>query len=168
MPPIDPEAEKPTATNPVPILAPTPGMKLLRKLAYQDAREVMADHETQALITQAAAGLAASLIPASPNDTAEMIRRLAWHYPQPPRTAQAQRAIAEDWLADLAHLPADIIEAACCEWRRAPNAYAPNPGQFLVLADPIWRHRCALAERAERLLELSAVPTTPAAHRGAA
>lgn len=167
MPPIDPEAEKPTATNPVPILAATPGMKLLRKLGYQDARDAMTDHEPHALITQAAAGLAASLIPASPNDIAEMIRRLAWHYPQPPRTAQAQRAIAEDWLADLAHLPADIIDAACSQWRRAPNVYAPNPGQLLALADPIWRHRRALAERAERLLELSAAPVTPA-HRGAA
>tara|TARA_R110002073_G_scaffold303806_1_gene472266 strand:+ start:4355 stop:4861 length:507 start_codon:yes stop_codon:yes gene_type:complete len=166
--PIDPTAEKPAATNPVPSLAAMPGMKLLRMLAYQEAGRAMTDPENRAMIAQAAAGLAASLSPANPNEIAQLIRRLAWHYPQPPRLAAAQRAIAEDWLADMAHLPADIIDAACAQWRRAANEYAPTPGQLLALANPIWEQRRTLAIRAERFLEIPAAPATSRRATGAA
>jgi hypothetical protein len=92
-----------------------------------------------------------------PAEIAEMVDRLAWHYPRTARPAAARRSIAEDWIADLAHLPADIIDAACASWRRAPNVFAPTPGHLLALATPIldarrfWARLAAqLAGEAER------------------
>jgi hypothetical protein len=80
-----------------------------------------------------------------------MVDRLAWHYPRTARPANARRAVAEDWLADLAHLPADIIDAACAAWRRAPNIYAPTPGQLLAIANPILEARRFWARHAAQL-----------------
>lgn len=80
-----------------------------------------------------------------------MVDRLAWHYPRTARPAAARRSVAEDWLADLAHLPADIIDAACAAWRRAPHDYAPTPGHLLALATPILEARRFWARLATQL-----------------
>ena len=55
--------------------------------------------------------------------------------------------IAEDWLEDLAHLPEDVIDAACAGWRRAENKFAPTPGHLLAIANPILVVRRFLAQQ---------------------
>jgi hypothetical protein len=106
-------------------------MQLLRKQIRHGPKRPQLTPEEQADLARAAAALSTSLSPATPGEIAEMIDRLAWHYPRTARPAAARRSIAEDWIADLAHLPADIIDAACAAWRRAPNDYAPTPGTSL-------------------------------------
>ncbi|MCL5779206.1 hypothetical protein M1105_19775 [Limibaculum sp. FT325] len=88
-----------------------------------------------------------------------MIEALGWHYPQAARPAAARASLASDWLRDLGHLPADILDAACTAWRRAPNTYAPTPGHLLALAEPILHTRQFWAKRAAEIAGLPE-PTT--------
>lgn len=90
-----------------------------------------------------------------------MIDALGWHYPQAARPSAARASLASDWLRDLGHLPADILDAACTAWRRAPNSYAPTPGHLLALAEPILHTRQFWAKRAAQLAGLPA-PVIPA------
>jgi hypothetical protein len=103
--------------------------------------------------------------PAPAEAILDRIAALALHYPARPLTdAQAER-LAADWIADLGHLPADILDAACRDWRRSANGFAPTPGQLLALADPIFRGRAFYLEAAERLLDPKVAvlaPRTPA------
>ncbi|WP_299129441.1 hypothetical protein [uncultured Amaricoccus sp.] len=91
------------------------------------------------------------MTPATPQQIAGLIEELVWHYPNPDRPDAARRALAKDWLRDLGHLPEDILEAACTAWRRAPNVFAPTPGQLLALANPIFETRRFWARRATEL-----------------
>lgn len=144
--------EKPSAANPLPTIGATPGMQLLRKQIMHGPKRPQLAPEEQADLVRAAAALSTSLSPASPSEIAEMVDRLAWHYPRTTRPAAARRSVAEDWLADLAHLPADIIDAACAAWRRAPHDYAPTPGHLLALATPILEARRFWARLAAQLV----------------
>lgn len=80
------------------------------------------------------------------------IERLANHYHAQPRDEVASRFYAEDWLSDVAHIPADIIEAACVAWRRSDNRFMPSPGQLLAHAELILKYRRFYADRADRML----------------
>jgi hypothetical protein len=126
-------------------------MQLLRKQIRNGPQRPKLAPEERAELARAAAALSTSLSPATPGEIAEMIDRLAWHYPRTARPAAARRTIAEDWIADLAHLPADIIDAACAAWRRAPNDFAPTPGHLLALATPILEARRFWARLAAQL-----------------
>lgn len=66
-----------------------------------------------------------------------MMVALLSHFPLRPMSDSERASVARDWLIDLSPLPADIIAAACQEWRRGANAFAPNPGQLLGLAKPV-------------------------------
>lgn len=90
-------------------------------------------------------------MPATPKQIVGLIEELVWHYPNPDRPDAARRALAKDWLRDLGHLPEDILNAACTAWRRAPNVFAPTPGQLLALANPIFDTRRFWARRAVKL-----------------
>lgn len=92
--------------------------------------------------------LEASLRPAPRDEVAVMLIALLSHFPVRPMSDSERAAVARDWLIDLSPLPADIIAAACQEWRRGANAFAPNPGQLLGLAKPVldarrFHHRVA-------------------------
>ncbi len=100
-----------------------------------------------ALILPVAKLLAASLAPAKPARAAQLITRLIGHYPQQAMADDIRAGLAEDWLEDLAHLPEDIIDAACTGWRRAENKFAPTPGHLLALANPILVVRRFLAQQ---------------------
>ena len=160
--------EKPSAANPLPTIGGTPGMQLLRKQIMHGPKRPQLPPEEQADLARAAAALSTSLSPANPSEIAEMVDRLAWHYPRTARPEKARRAVAEDWLSDLAHLPADIIDAACAAWRRAPNDYAPTPGHLLALATPILEARRFWARLAAQLAaeagNAQAVEPTPQRH----
>jgi hypothetical protein len=143
--------EKPSAANPLPTIGGTPGMQLLRKQIMHGPKRPQLPPEEQAEVARAAAALSTSLSPPSPSEIADMVDRLAWHHPRTARPENARRAVAEDWLADLAHRPADIIDAACAAWRRAPNVYAPTPRHLLALATPILEARRFLSRLATQL-----------------
>lgn len=112
----------------------------------------MADPNDRAAIQQATADLRSALRPADRRDIAGHVEALACFHPRSTRSEREAEMYVNGWLADLAHLPADIIEAACVEWRRNDCPFMPKPGELLAIAEPILRHRERLAKRGERLL----------------
>ena len=139
--------EKPSITNPLPAIAALPGTPLLKKLIGHGPRRPTPTPEEIALIQPVTKLLVASLVPAKPARAAQLITRLIGHYPQQAQSDDIRAGIAEDWLEDLAHLPEDVIDAACTGWRRAENKFAPTPGQLLAIANPIVTIRKFLAQQ---------------------
>lgn len=82
-----------------------------------------------------------------------LVGRLSLHYPQPALNEDANADRWADWCADLRHLPADIIAAACRDWRQSPAKYAPTPGQLLENCGGL-RMRKILLQRAEDAIAL--------------
>jgi hypothetical protein len=146
--------EKPNATNPLPAIAAMPGTPLLKKLIGQGPRRPTPTPDEVALVLPVAKLLAAALAPAKPARAAQLIARLVGHYPQQAMADDIRAGIAEDWLEDLAHLPEDVIDAACAGWRRAENKFAPTPGQFLAIANPIVTIRRFLAQQGAQITGL--------------
>lgn len=131
----------PSAAEPLPAITGTPGMRLLQSWLVKGRLRQRPAPKEREMIGEAAKALAASLTPATHKEIASMIEELAWHYPRQSRTDAARKSVSRDWLRDLGHLPADIIDAACTAWRRAPYDYAPTPGHILALANPIFERR---------------------------
>jgi hypothetical protein len=148
--PAHPDAV-PSTAEPLPAITGTPGMQLLRILIVKGRSRERPVPKDRALIGEAAAALSTSLTPATHKEIASLIEQLAWHYPRPDRTEAARKSVSRDWLRDLGHLPADIVDAACTAWRRAPNGFAPTPGHILALANPIFEMRGFWARHAAQL-----------------
>jgi len=129
-------------------------MLLLRRHIAQGPRRPTPTPEEVVLIRPVATLLLSSLAPARPERAANLITRLIGHYPQQPLPEEVRKAVAEDWLEDLAHLPEDIIDAACAGWRRAENRFAPTPGHILAIANPILASRRFLAQHATQMAGL--------------
>ncbi len=127
----------------------------MKKLIGHGPRRPTPTPEEIALIQPVTKLLAASLIPAKPARAAQLITRLIGHYPQQAMADDIRAGIAEDWLEDLAHLPEDVIDAACAGWRRAENKFAPTPGQFLAIANPIVTVRRFLAQQGAQITGLT-------------
>ena len=79
-------------------------------------------------------------------NSAALIGRLLAHYWTTNEPQEVRRAIAEDWLEDLGEFPAEVVEAACREWRQTQSR-RPTPADIrtLCIAE---RH----AEREHRLV----------------
>lgn len=99
----------------------------------------------------ARADICASLIPAEGREIAVLLESLSVMYPQQDRTEADDRIRARAWMTDLADYPADVIEAACVQWRRKDTPWMPTPGQLIALMDPIVKHRERLKRRADDL-----------------
>jgi len=137
----------PAVENPMPSLALLPGVVLLKQRSAErhrmgyGAKLPPLKPDQVPLVAEVGRLLSALLIPATPAEIGRMIEALVWHYPHTPRPEHALESVAGDWIRDLGHLPADIIDAACTAWRRAPNAFAPSPGHLLEIANPIMSQR---------------------------
>lgn len=149
----------PSAENHTPEIEKLPGNGLLKKrnasrhrLGY-GAKLPALEPDQVPLVGEVARRLSASLIPATPVEIGRLIDGLLWHYPRPERPEEAEESVVLDWVRDLGHLPADIIDAACTAWRRAPNSYAPTPGHLLEIARPILAARQFWHRMAEKELE---------------
>jgi len=68
-----------------------------------------------------------------------------------------------DWLEDLKHLQLDVVEATASAWRRSDKAFAPTPGQFLSVANPMLARRKALYHRTQQILARQEEPPRPTA-----
>lgn len=101
---------------------------------------------------EATADLRCALRPASKMQIAGHIEALSCFHPRPARNDAEAAMWVNGWLADLAHIPDDVLDAACVTWRRNDNAFMPKPGQLLAIAEPIIKYREALARRGERLI----------------
>lgn len=157
-PPIDPLAPKPSKDNPLPAISGWPGWQLVRHGRYQDSGEIVIDPDTRAALMQTARALEEALAPALPADAARMIWALFCCYAPRRQGRAAELAVARQWLADLAEYPDDIIDAACTEWRRGQEPFAPRPGEWLALARPILEARRAWARRARSRADPGTAP----------
>ena len=144
--PLDP----PTARNPLPAYGSAPSMRLLQDLVRvpRHERTRPLNPEMQALLLEIEAALSASLTPATAHEIRDAVLGLLSHYPTRAMSTTERVSVARDWLTDLAVVPTDIIAAACQEWRRRPNAFAPTPGHLLELIGPAlaarrFQHRMA-------------------------
>lgn len=144
--PLDP----PTARNPLPAYGSAPSMRLLQDLVRvpRQERTRPLTPESRAMLVEIAAALSASLIPATAREIRDAVLGLLSHYPTRAMSTTERVSVARDWLTDLAVVPTDIIAAACQEWRRRPNAFAPTPGHLLELIGPVlavrrFQHRMA-------------------------
>ncbi|WP_068316567.1 hypothetical protein [Aliiruegeria sabulilitoris] len=136
--------DPPTAANPLPRSGNAPGMKLLRGWMRRTLNERVRDPIPAAERADMVAierALSASLSTATTSELRQAVTGLLNHYPARPLSENAAAAVLEDWITDLRSYPADIILAACQQWRREPNTFAPTPGHIIELAEPIMRVR---------------------------
>jgi len=75
---------------------------------------------------------------------------LSLHFWQPDRPKEHIRALIEDYVEDLRHLPADILDETVRIWRRT-GEWFPKVAQLLAIADPL------LAKRRKELHKLERV-----------
>lgn len=142
---------RPTPDEPLPTLAGTHGLQLLRSApAYRLAQR---PEERQAL-TETAQAVCASLTPAEPEEIALSIESLALHYPAFNRSSAENVVANGHWLEDLEGWPADIIAEACRQWRNSAERFFPTSGQLKAYAQDILDHRLALGRRAKEFLML--------------
>lgn len=71
--------------------------------------------------------------PAKHREIAALIARLMAHYWTDDVPTATRRAMAEDWLEDLAGFEVEVVAAACADWRRQPGGRRPTPGDIYAL-----------------------------------
>ena len=95
--------------------------------------------------------LKAALWGAGPDHVATALLRLQGHYWRPDFSPAQARALYEDFMDDLGHIPPDILDEACTTYRRDPEArFFPRPGQLLAIAEPLLAERRRAAARIEK------------------
>lgn len=151
--PIDPMAPKPSRIEPLPAISAHLGWKLIRQTGFQNMVRAAGDPDARAALCDAADALEAALAPASSEQAAHILWELGCAMLPRKQSRPAELAAGRQWLADLADYPADIIDAACAEWRRGPNRFFPRPGELLALARPILEARQLWAKRARSLAD---------------
>lgn len=132
--PLDP----PTAKTPLPGLGNTPSIKLLEaalRMSVEDRRRPWEPAQIH-LLEQAKALIEDALVPATAKQIGEHVSAVMLHYPPRALTPKERQLVARDWISDFGNVPSDIAQAACQQWRRSPNTYAPTPGHLLDLAKP--------------------------------
>ena len=92
--------------------------------------------------------------PASPQQFALIIEKLALHYPENKLTPAEQKLILQDWRRLMGELPADILQAAVDAYVMSPARFFPTPGQLYAVAEKIWSYRKLLAGRARETLSI--------------
>lgn len=141
----------PTDDEPIPKLAGTHGLSLLRatvpnaakQLSQEDALSIC---ETSRLVIEATK-------PATMAEIGQHIEALALFYPVLRKTPEEQRLFVAAWASDLAGYPADLIGEACRQWRNSKAERFPTPGQLKALVERAYSHRTALARRAVSIIE---------------
>ncbi|SFC44579.1 hypothetical protein [Tropicimonas isoalkanivorans] len=136
--------DPPTVANPLPRSGNAPGMRLLREWMRKTLNERVRDPipvAERADMMAIERALSASLSAATTSEVRQAVTALLNHYPSRPLSEEAAAAVLEDWITDLRTCPADVILAACQQWRREPNTFAPTPGHIIERAEPIMRVR---------------------------
>lgn len=136
--------DPPSAANPLPRYGSAPGMRLLREWMrgmLNERTRIPLDAEAHRHLAVIERELSVSLSAATTSEARRAVIGLLNHYPARPLSEEAAAAVLDDWITDLRQFPADIILAACQQWRRGPNTFAPTPGQIIERAEPIMRVR---------------------------
>jgi len=147
-------APRPTLDEPIPTLAGTPGLTLLRSNTAGRLATTATAAERADLI-EAARVIYASLTPARPEEVAVHIEALALHFPTLRRTDAEHRVANRHWVEDLAGWPADLIGEACRQWRNSAKDRFPTPGQLKAQVQAIFDHRRLIGKRADDFLRVA-------------
>ena len=124
------------------------GLNLLKK---KPAR-ALAVHEDRALVLAECHAVIEAAVPASLESFGMQVERLALHYPESRLTAQERAVVIRDWRRLMGHLPFDILAEAVDEYLMSPARFFPTPGQLDALANPMFKFRSLLAQRARDTL----------------
>lgn len=153
----------PTLDEPLPTLAGTPGLRLLRSSPARALAEADLDADQRAQLHATCRAIVAACQPATLADIATTLERLSLHYPQLRRTDAEARLHVRDWAEDFADYPADLIAEAARLWRNSTAERYPTPGQLKALVAGVWKHRRRLGERAEGWLGVERAQDSEAA-----
>lgn len=106
------------------------------------------------------------LTPASEGEIKVILGRLRLHYGMPDLSPEQYQLYWQDYLDDLAHLPADVIEKAAIGWRRKVPAekYFPKPADLLTIvrAQRVYEDRaCRARDKLEAQRRVQEYRPTP-------
>lgn len=118
---------------------------------------LLADEEIDALKI-AFAVAEKSLIPAIPELIITVLTKLSIHYWQGGKDERGWSSMMEDYLEDLEHVPADLLQDACRRYRRNPsNRFFPKSADILLIVAPGIRARRMQFERVKKMLQPRAI-----------
>jgi len=143
----------PTLEEPIPTLAGTPGLTLLRSGTARELFLTVTPIERAQLLSAIKVIMAATSHPTTAQ-IATALEALALHYPVLTRTPAEQTVVVKHWVEDLCDVPDDLIHEACRLWRRSPADRFSTPGQLRKLIDPILEVRLAYRKRAADFMRL--------------
>ncbi len=93
-----------------------------------------------------------ALLPADYNHIFMHLTNLRVHFKGHPLSETESKILIQDYISDLAHLPLDLIELVCKEYRHNGNSqYFPKAGQLRTAAN---QHLCV---RVAKLNKLNAI-----------
>ena len=143
----------PTVTESLPTLDGTRGWKLSRMPSAELEPLIKSDTQEAQALADFAFQAERLMAPASKTEIAGRIEALTVHYWTKALDPASAKIYVQDWLSDVGHLPPDILESACAQWRRSDKAFMPTPGQFLAVANPIYENRQFFIKRSKGVLE---------------
>ena len=80
--------------------------------------------------------------PCEPERLGVALKRLSLHYAIPQMTETERDSFWADYRADIGHIPGDLIEDACEQWRRDPaRKFFPRPCELLEMVEATYKRR---------------------------
>lgn len=146
----------PTVTESLPTLDGTRGWRLSRTTSAELEPLIKSDTQEAQSLAEFVFQAEKLMVPSSKTEIAGRIEALTVHYWTKALDPASAKIYVQDWLSDAGHLPPDILESACAQWRRSDKAFMPTPGQFLAIANPIHENRQFFIKRARGVLERTA------------
>lgn len=97
-----------------------------------------------------------SLEPATSTQIIRYLAKLRLHFPTANMSEPETALLMQDYIADMAVYPVDIIEQACAEYRKdAESDYFPKVGKLLSRMNKYWFMRRWQLEKLKKLLFVS-------------
>ncbi|MEK6733862.1 MAG: hypothetical protein AABY27_02010 [Pseudomonadota bacterium] len=98
-----------------------------------------------------------ALAPADYKQIFMHLTNLRAHFKSPAFSEIESQIVIQDFISDLAHLPLDLIELTCRQYRRdSESKYFPKPGQLRTIANAHLCIRVAKLNKLNAILQASA------------
>ncbi len=95
------------------------------------------------------------LRPAKPSHILGRIEVLESRYFEKETIPEVQKQLDREWIEDLSKYPADLLDAACNNWRQSNQNYAPrSAGVLMESVKAEWVRRKVIVTNAESVLNL--------------
>lgn len=148
-------ATAPMPSSPLPPLSPPAWAESLWRspeIEYRNQR-----YPAPAVIEAEIGRIQLWLTPCPSDRILTLLSRLRLHCPMRDMSEDHARLVIEDYLADLATVPADLLETAVVTWRRRQKWF-PSIAELLAACEPDWRRRRAYTLRLRRAADTPREP----------